>query len=274
MENVFTEIISSLQYGFVQKAVLGGVFTALSCSILGVFLVLKKHSFIGDGLAHISFTSVAVAFLMGASPLLVSLPTVILASLLILKIDEKAKINSDAAVALVASFIFAVGVIVISISKGFNLDIYGYLFGSILAITNIELIISGLITLFILSVIILFYNELFVSVFDSDFALVSGVETSKINYIMAVITSITIVTGIKVVGTMLISSMIVFPAVTALQISRGFKNTVFLSAVIAVSSVISGILCSLLFNIPAGASIVVSNGIIFAAVFLGKIFCK
>lgn len=274
MENVFTEIMSSLQYSFVQKAVLGGIFTALSCSILGVFLVLKKHSFIGDGLAHISFTSVAVAFLMGASPLLVSLPTVILASLLILKIDEKAKINSDAAVALVASFIFAVGVIVISISKGFNLDIYGYLFGSILAITNVELIISGLITLFILSVIILFYNELFVSVFDSDFAVVSGVKTSKINYIMAIITSITIVTGIKVVGTMLISSMIVFPAVTALQVSRGFKNTVFLSAVISVISVISGILCSLLFNIPAGASIVVLNGIIFAAVFLGKFFYK
>ncbi len=274
MENVFTEIISSFQYSFVQKAVLGGVFTALSCSILGVFLVLKKQSFIGDGLAHISFTSVAAAFLMGTLPILVSLPTVILASILILKIDEKAKINSDAAVALVASFIFAVGIIVVSISKGFNLDIYGYLFGSILTITNIELIISGLITLFIISVIVLFYNELFVSVFDSDFAVVSGIEISKINYIMAIITSIIIVTGIKVVGTMLISSMIVFPAVTSLQISKGFKNTIFLSAVIAVFSVISGIIFSILFNIPAGASIVVSNGIIFAAIFLWKIFYK
>jgi len=270
MENVFTGIISSLQYGFIQKAVAGGIFTAISCSILGVFLVLKKQSFIGDGLAHISFTSVAVAFLTGNSPLFISIPIVVAASILILKIDEKVKINPDAAVALVASFIFAVGVIITSLSKGFNVDIYGYMFGSILTITNSELTISGIMVAITAVLILLFYNEFFTSVFDPDFAAVSGINSEKVNYLMAVITAVTIVTGIKIVGTMLISSMIVFPAVTALQISKGFKNTILISIIAAVFAVILGIMWALAFNIPAGAAIVVTNGGIFAAAFFWK----
>lgn len=270
MESVINQVIEIMKYGFIHRAIIAGIFTALSCSILGVFLVLKKFSFLGDGLAHVSFFSAALALLLHQSPLIVSLPIVVGASLIILKLSERAAVYGDSAIALVASTSIALGVIIASISKGFNVDLFGYLFGSILTITTSEVILSVLVSVIIISVIILFYNEMFLSAFDEDFSLVTGLNPGRVNYIISIISAVTIVIGIKIVGTMLISSLIIFPAVTALQISRGFRETVVYSAVIGVLSVVLGLLISLLLEIPTGAAIVVMNGLFFLGAFFIK----
>lgn len=268
MENVIAQIVEILKYGFIQKALIGGIMTGISCALLGVFLVLKKQSFIGDGLAHVSFASAACALLLGQEPFIISIPVVICVSFIILMIEERARINPDAAIALVSSISIALGVVFASVSKGFSVDLYGYLFGSILTIKSGEVILSIIVSILLITVVLLFYNELFISAFDSDFALVSGISTKRINYVTAIVTAVAIVTGIKVVGTMLISSLLIFPAVTALQIAKGFKQTLIISLIVSIFSVIAGIIFSVLANIPTGASIVLVNGIIFLFVFL------
>ncbi|MDN5352486.1 MAG: zinc transport system permease protein [Clostridiales bacterium] len=260
-------IEEALQYGFMQRALIVGVLIAVSSSMLGIFLVLKKYSMIGDGLAHVSFATVAIALLLGASPLLVSIPIVVVASLLIMTLNERASVHGDAAIGLVSSFSVALGVMISSVAGGFNVDLFSYLFGSILAIRSTDVWFSAGLTLVVVLAVVLYYNELFATTHDEAFASVIGIRTKFINHLIAVLTSITIVLGIRVVGTMLISSMIVFPTVTALMVSRSFKTTVVLSTFIAVISVIVGVLGSYVMDFPSGASIVMVNAIWFVVLF-------
>ncbi len=270
MGTVFQTIIEALQYDFIVKALLVGTLIAVCCSFLGVFLVLKKFSLIGDGLAHVSFASVAVALLLSASPLLVSIPLVILASFLILKLNERADLHGDAAIGLVSSFAIAAGVLIASLAKGFNVDLMSYLFGSILVISDIDVIISIALSAVVIILVLLFYNNLFAITYDEEFARVMGLNTRFMNYLIAVLTSVTIAVGIRIVGTMLISSLIVFPTVTALQVSKGFKGTIVISAVVSAVCVILGVLVSYLFSLPTGAAIVLLNAVIFLVFFCIK----
>lgn len=270
MGTVFQTIIEALQYDFIVKALLVGTLIAVCCSFLGVFLVLKKFSLIGDGLAHVSFASVAVALLISASPLLVSIPLVILASFLILKLNERADLHGDAAIGLVSSFAIAAGVLIASLAKGFNVDLMSYLFGSILVISDIDVIISIALSAVVIILVLLFYNNLFAITYDEEFARVMGLNTRFMNYLIAVLTSVTIAVGIRIVGTMLISSLIVFPTVTALQVSKGFKGTIVISAVVSAVCVILGVLVSYLFSLPTGAAIVLLNAVIFLVFFCIK----
>lgn len=270
MGNIVFMIIEALQYDFILKALLVGSLISICCSFLGVFLVLKKHSLIGDGLAHVSFATVAIAILLSASPLLVSIPLVILASFLILKLNEKADVHGDAAIGLVSSFAVAVGVLISSLAKGFNVDLFSYLFGSILVIGDTDVVLSVILSIVVMSVIIFFYNDLFAVTYDEEFSKVAGLKTKTMNYIISVLTSITIVLGIRVVGTMLISSMIIFPTVTALQLSKGFKGTIIISAIVSVSCIITGVFLSFILNFPTGATIVVLNALCFAVLFSVK----
>lgn len=263
MTDILRLIVEAVQYDFILKALLVGSLVAVSCSLLGLFLILRRFSMIGDGLAHVSFASIALALLLSASPLLVSIPLVALASVLILKLNEKTKIYGDAAIGLVSSLAVAIGVLIASVSKGFNADLLSYLFGSILVIGNAEIIVSIVLSVSIILIVIILYNYLFAVTYDQDFASVIGIRAKTVNYLIAVLTAVTIAIGIRVVGTMLISSMIIFPTVSAMQLTKGFKTTILVSAVISVFCVIAGIFTSFVFNLPTGAVIVVLNAAVF-----------
>lgn len=263
MENIFTLFFEALQYSFMLKALLAGILIAISSAFLGIYIVLRKHSMIGDGLAHVSFATVAIGLFLNQSPILISIPLVILSSFAILKLSESNNLNGDAAIGLISSFFVALGVIISSISSGFNVDLFSYLFGSILVISDLELIFSVILSLIVVIVILLFYNDLFAISYDEDFAKTMGINVKGMNYLVAVLTSITVVLGIRVVGTMLISSMIIFPTITALQISNSFKSTIFISVILAITSVIFGVFMSFIYDFPTGATIVMINSIYF-----------
>ncbi|WP_206363839.1 metal ABC transporter permease [Gudongella oleilytica] len=270
MTDIFELIKEALSYSFMQRAIIVGIFIALSSALLGIFLVLKKYSMIGDGLAHVSFATVAIALFFGTSPLLVSIPIVILSSIFIMQLNEKAGLHGDAAIGLVSSFSVALGVLISSVAGGFNIDLFSYLFGSILAITDSDMYLSIVLAGFVIALVVFFYNDLFAVTHDEEFASVIGIRTKLMNYLIATLASITIVLGIRVVGTMLISSMIVFPTVTALQVSRSFKSTIVISALISVAAVIIGVLASYVLNFPSGATIVMVNALVFIVFFALK----
>lgn len=256
-------LAEAISFTFVQRALLVGTLIALCCAFLGSFLVLRKLSLIGDGLAHVSFATVALAMLLAASPLLVSIPLVTLASLIILTLSERTGMHGDAAIGLVSSFSIAAGVLVASLAQGFNVDLMSFLFGSILVISHADVLISVALAAVILGAVVLFYNQLFAVTYDEDFARVLGLNTRMINYMTAMLTAMTIALGIRVVGTMLISSLIVFPTVTALQVSKGFKSTIAVAAVVSVACVVLGVFASYVYNLPTGAVIVLFNAAAF-----------
>ena len=261
-------LIELFQYDFMRKALLVGVLIAISSAVLGIFLVLRKMSMIGDGLAHVSFASVALALLLNQTPLFLSIPIVMVASFLILKLNDVAQVHGDAAIGLVSSFSVALGVLISSVATGFNVDLFSYLFGSILVIKTSEVYLSIFLAAVVIGTVIFFYNDLFAITQDESFSRVIGIKTTKMNYLISAMTAITISLGIRVVGTMLISSMVIFPSITALQIARSFKETIVISAIVAVLSVFFGIVGSYIFNLPSGASIVMVNAIIFGICFL------
>lgn len=262
------QLREALGYTFMQRAFICGSFIALTCSFLGVFLVLRKFSLIGDGLAHISFAAIALSLVLHASPLLVSIPIVIAASFFILKLEEKAHIYGDAAIGLVSAFGVALGVFLASVAGGFNVDILSYLFGSILSITGQEVILTVALSAAVIGVLMFFYHDLFSMALDEEYALASGVKVARIKKILAVMVSLVVVVGIKLAGTMLVSSLIILPSVAALQVARSFRAVLAFGAAFGVVSVLAGIMVSFFFNFPAGATIVLINFILFILSFL------
>ncbi|HEY8364467.1 MAG TPA: metal ABC transporter permease [Haloplasmataceae bacterium] len=270
MKEIISLLIEALTTSFVLKALLVGILVAISSSFLGTFLVLKKYSLIGDGLAHVSFGAIAIALLLGFTPLYVSIPLVTIASILILKLNEKTEISGDAAIGLVGSFSIALGYIIASSTSGFAVNLSSYLFGSILLVTNTEVILAIILTVIVSTAILLLYNSLFALTYDEEFAQVLGLKTKYLNYLISILTSLTVVLGINVVGTMLISSLLIFPTVTALQLANSFKKTIIISLIVSILSIILGILLSIVLNTPTGATIVVLNGIFFLIFYLRK----
>lgn len=268
MQNTFELLIKAFEYNFIRDALLVGVLVAISCSMLGTFLVLRKLSLIGDGLAHVSFAGVAIAMLTAQSPLIIGIPLVTGASLLILKLHEKTNIHGDAAIGLVSSMAIAIGVMISSLSGGYNVDLFSYLFGSLLVISQADLILSVVLAISVVVAIIWLYPKLFAMTYDEEYAKIIGINVKHMNYLLSVLTAVTIALGIRIVGTMLISSMIIFPAITALQLTSSFKSTLAIAVATAVSSVIIGVLASFVFNLPSGATIVLINGLFFAVAYL------
>ncbi len=268
MTEIFAQIQEAIQYAFVQRAIVAGCFMALGCSFLGVFLVLRRFSLIGDGLAHVSFATVAIALLLDSQPMVVSIPLVALASLVILNLNEKARVHGDAAIGLVSAFGIALGVIIASTAGGFNVDLFSYLFGNILSVSSLEVWLTLGISLLVVLVTTLFYHDLFSITFDEDYSKVLGIKVKVVNRILIILTSLIVVLGIKIVGTMLVSSMIILPAISALQIMRSFRATIALAGVFAVVSVIVGIFASYVLNYPSGATIVMVNFGFFVGSFV------
>jgi zinc transport system permease protein len=259
------DFISVLQFGFVQRAFLGGCVVAVLCSVLGLFLVLRKMSLIGDGLSHVSFGAVALGLLANVAPLYAALPMVVLASIAILKLTEKARLYGDAAIGIVSGLGIASGVVLASVSGGFNVDLFSYLFGNILAIDDAELVLAVALSAVVLVVVGVFYNDLLAVAFDEEYARISGIRTTRINLLLMVLTAVTVVLAIRVVGIMLISALLILPASTALQLARGFKAALLISAFSAVAAVAVGLCTSIVLDLPAGGVIVGVNLIFFLA---------
>lgn len=252
-------LIEFLSYGFVQRGLIAGSFVAIICAIIGTFLVLKKLSLIGDGMSHVCLTGVAVAMCLSANPIYVSIPIVVLASLGIQKIIQKFRIYGDAAIGIVSAFGLAIALLITALSNGFNTDLLGYLFGSILTVTLQEVIACSLLLVVVICCLWILYPLLLATCFDEAFARTRGISTNTINTGLIVVTAVTVVLSFKVVGIFLISAMLIVPPVSALMVARTFRQVLLYACAFSLISVWSGVFVSYCFNIPSGAMIILCN---------------
>ena len=255
-------VIEMFSYPFMVRAFIVGALVALCSSLLGVSLVLKRYSMIGDGLSHVGFGALAVAAALNAAPLAVAIPVVIVAAVLLLRIRGNSRIKGDAAIALISTSSLAVGVMVISMTTGMNTDVYNYMFGSILAMSEGDVRLSVALAVIVLALYVFFYHKIFAITFDETFAQATGVKADLYN-------TLTIVLGMRMMGALLISSLIIFPALTSMRVCRTFKSVIINSAVISVVCLVIGITVSYVWATPAGASVVMAN---IAALLLYTIF--
>lgn len=253
-----------VRYGFLQRALAAGVFIAVACAVLGVFLILRKDAMIGHGLSHVAFAGVALGLFLNILPLASALAVSVLASLGIMKLKDTAGLHGDAAIAIFSSLGLAVGILLATMAKSFNVDLMNYLFGDILAIEPAEVWLSvGLAGLVILA-IILNYPRLLYMTFDRESARASGVKVAVLDTLLTVLTAVTIVLGMKVVGILLVAALAVIPAAAGLQAAANFRAAVVSAALIGVAAVILGLWLSLVLDIPASAAIVVVSFLIFS----------
>ena len=252
-------VIEMFSYPFMVRAFIVGALVALCSSLLGVSLVLKRYSMIGDGLYHVGFGALAVAAALNAAPLAAAIPVVIVAAVLLLRIRGNSRIKGDAAIALISTSSLAVGVMVISMTTGMNTDVYNYMFGSILAMSAGDVRLSVALAVVVLALYIFFYHKIFAITFDETFAQATGVKADLYNTLIAVLTAVTIVLGMRMMGALLISSLIIFPALTSMRVCRTFKSVIINSAVISVVCLVIGITVSYVWATPAGASVVMAN---------------
>lgn len=256
-------IIDMFSYPFMVRALLVGTILALCSALLGVSLVLKRYSMIGDGLSHVGFGALAVANAFNMAPLTVSIPVVVIAAFFLLHISENSRIKGDSAIALFSTGSLAIGVMVISMSTGMNTDVYNYLFGSILSMSQSDVYLSLGLSVIVLVLFILFYNRLFAVTFDETFATATGTNTKLYNMLIALLTALIIVLGMRMMGSLLITSLIVFPALTSMRVCKRFKTVIINSAIISVVCLWIGMIISYLYATPTGASIVICNIVAF-----------
>jgi zinc transport system permease protein len=260
-------VFEILQFGFIQRALVSGIAVAVSCSVIGLFLVLRRQSLYGDALSHVAFGGIAIGLFTNVYPIWTALVVSILASLGITKLRESTKIPSDSAVAVLLSAGLATGVVLIGLSGGFSLDLYSFLFGSILLISYNDQLMILVITLIILAIMYKLYRKLMYIAFDEEQAKVSGIDVTKLNYLFIVLASVTVITSVRLVGVLLISSLIVIPNITAMMFGKGFKKTLLISIFSAVLSVIGGIVISYIMNLaPGGTIVIISVGIFLALI--------
>lgn len=251
-----------------QRAVIAGSFIAALCAILGVFLVLRRLSLIGDGLSHVTFGALALGLFLNVTPVYIALPLVVLSSLGIMKLTEAQHVYGDAAIGIVSALGIAIGILLVSITKGFNIDLFSYLFGNILAITKSEVWLSIGLAMLVIILVAFYYYDLVAVTFDEECAQAEGINTKAVNKMLVVLTAITVVLAMKVVGIMLVSALLILPAVTALQVAKGFRMTMLVAVIVSVVSVWTGIMLSFFLDWPSGATIVLVSLVLFAGSFL------
>ncbi len=246
-------------YSFMTRALVVGVLLSLCASLLGVSLVLKKYSMIGDGLSHVGFGALAIASALNTAPLTVAIPIVVISAFLILRISETSGLKGDTSIALISTGSLAVGVTVISMTSGMNTDVYNYMFGSILSMTKTDVCLSIVLSVVVIALFVLFYNCIFTVTFDETFSKATGINASFYNSLIALLTAITVVLGMRIMGALLISGIIIFPSVSAMRVFKTFKSVTVFSALISVVSFLAGLLVSYEFDTPTGASIILIN---------------
>ena len=244
-------------YPFMQRAFLVGILVSLCASLLGVSLVLKRYSMIGDGLSHVGFGALAVASALHMAPLAVAVPVVVLAAFILLRLSDSGTLKGDAAIAMISTGALAVGVMVVSVTTGMNSDLNSYMFGSILAMSKSDVVLSAVLSVIVLVLYLFFYDKIFAVTFDTVFARATGIRTGFYNMLLAVLTAVTVVLGMRMMGALLISSLIIFPALTAMRVCKHYRSVILCAVAVSVISFVLGMTVSFLLATPAGASIVI-----------------
>ena len=256
-------LLQMFSWPFMQRAMAAGVLVSLCCALLGVSLVLKRYSMIGDGLSHVSFGALAIAVALGCTPLYFSIPVVILAAFFLLRMAENPRWNSDAAIAAVSASSLAVGIMVISRTTGMTTDVDNYMFGSVLAMSRADVALSVVVSSAVLILFVLFYHKLFAVTFDESFSRAAGLNVSRYNTLLAILTALTIVLGMRMMGAMLISSLIIFQALTAMRLFQSFLGVTLCAAVTSVLCFCVGLTVSFVWSTPVGATVVAANLALF-----------
>ena len=259
-----------LSYGFMQKALIAGAAVAIICSFMGTFLVLRRYSLFGDGIAHVAFGGISVGLFLGIVPLWGAFVASVLGGLGLQKLRSSTKVSGDAAVAVVLVSGLAVGITLVSASGGFSVDLFSFLFGSILLIGLEDMVTIIAISAGIVGVLLVFQKQFLHLSFNEEQAKVAGLNTTFLNYLFVVLAAVTVVTSMRLVGILLISALIVIPNISAMLFGKGFKKTVGISILMSISSVVSGIFLSYYLNLAPSGTIV-----LFAvALLLGTLACR
>ncbi len=258
-----SSIIEMFSYSFMIRASIVGILISLCASLIGVSLVLRRNSMIGDGLSHVGFGAFAIATILGFAPLEFAIPIVIIVSFFILKLNDNNKMHGDSVIALISASSLAIGTFAISVTKGVNTDINNYLFGSILSINETDIIISVILSILVIILYVVSYNKIFAITFDEKFAKSIGINTNLYNMIFASLCSIVVVLGMRLMGSLLISSLIIFPTLSSMQVFKSFKSVVVSSVFISIISFVVGLIVSYNYATPTGSTIVIINLIVF-----------
>ena len=271
-------LIEALSYPFVRYALIVGVLVALCSSLLGVILVLKRFSYIGDGLSHVAFGAMAIAAVVGLTDqMMLTLPITIVCAILLLWTGQNAKIKGDAAIAMISVGALAFGYLLMNLfptSSNISGDVCSSLFGStkILTLTKSEVILSIVLSVVVVILFVIFYNRFFAVTFDESFAKAVGTKTRLLNFVIATVIAVIIVLAMNLVGSLLISALIIFPALSAMRLFKTFRSVTLCSAIISVLCALSGMLFSIIKGTPVGCTIVAADAItFFAFTLLGKI---
>ncbi len=265
MFDMISEIFSS---SILIRAVIVGVLVSLCAALLGVSLVLKRFSMIGDGLSHVGFGALAIAAVMNLAPMAVAIPVVLLSAFLLLRLSSNGKIKGDAAIAMISTGALGIGVMAVSMSKGMNIDLNSYLFGSIMSVSREDVVISVILAVLVLVIFVFFYTKIFAITFDESFAKATGIAANAYNMLIALLTAMTVVIGMRLMGSMLISSLIIFPALSSMRVYKSFKSVTICSGVISIITFFAGITISYAAEAPCGASIVCVNVVTFLIFFI------
>ena len=264
---MFEMLAEMFSYSFIVRAFIVGTLVSFCAALLGVTLVLKRYSMIGDGLSHVGFGALALAAALNLAPLEVAVPVIVRAAFLLLRLSENSKINGDAAIAIISSTALAIGVVCVSTS-GVNTDLNSYMFGSILAISKEDAVMCVILAVAVIVVYLVFYNKIFAVTFDESFSKATGLKTGVYNTVVAILTALTIVVGMRIMGTLLISALIIFPALSSMRVCKKFKSVIICSGVLSLLCFFAGMCASYSLDTPTGASVVIANALVFVVLWL------
>ncbi len=267
---MFEMLAEMFSYSFIVRAFIVGTLVSFCAALLGVTLVLKRYSMIGDGLSHVGFGALALAAALNLAPLEVAVPVIVLAAFLLLRLSENSKINGDAAIAIISSTALAIGVVCVCIS-GVNTDLNSYMFGSILATTKEDAIMCVILAIAVIVVYLVFYNKIFAVTFDESFSKATGLKTGVYNTVVAILTALTIVVGMRIMGTLLISALIIFPALSSMRVCKKFKSVIICSGILSLICFFAGMCASYSLDTPTGASVVIANAVVFVVLWLFEV---
>ena len=261
-------MLEMFSYPFMQRALLVGLMIAICAALVGVSLVLRKNSMIGDGLSHTAFSAFALATVLGLTPLYFALPIVVIASFFVLRLSQNRKLHGDAAIAVLSASSLAIGTLAISLSKGVNIDLNSYLFGSILAVGWLDVVLSAILAFAIIMLYVFAYHRIFAITFDEEFAKSVGIKTGVYDAIFAAICSVIVVLGMRLLGSLLISSLIIFPTLTAMRLRKSFRGIVLTAVCVSALAFVIGLVLSYLLATPTGATVVIVNLVVFVVAAL------
>lgn len=251
-------IAEMLSYDFIVRAIVVGVLVSMCAALLGTSLVLKRYSMIGDGLSHVGFGALAIAAALNWAPLETAIPIVIAAAFLLLRLSQSGRVKGDAAIALLSSSSLAIGMIVAKIAN-VNIDLNNYMFGSVLALDSEDVVLSVICSAAVIVLYVVFYNKIFAVTFDENFSRATGTRAGVYNMLIALLTAVIIVIGMRLMGALLISSLIIFPSLTSMRVCKSFRSVTICSVIVSIACFLIGLGITFFISVPTGACIVAVN---------------